>query len=143
MDNCSGREYLEWHKYILQGLIDEDCNVVSIASDGASTEREVQRKFVTESPTRTTYVISHPAGLDPIKIDIPIYHGHHITPIQDSKHVLKFEKNGNMLQNSNLCQNITCVKIYMLQACVEILGLAKTCCNNQSTCVKIGNMLRF
>jgi hypothetical protein len=98
---------------ILDGLIDSGVSVVSYAADGTEVERSVQRKLIERSRAEKTlieYTIPGTLQTPGVNVTIPVYHGHPICIIQDSKHALKTARN-NLFSGARL---MTCGNYVML-----------------------------
>ncbi|KAJ7814859.1 hypothetical protein B0H13DRAFT_2242659 [Mycena leptocephala] len=79
---------------VVNGLIDHNINIISYASDGTQTERNVQDLFVKRAPEKIEHLIPDPRGkCPPLRIKIAVVRGHSICLIQDSKHAPKTFRN--------------------------------------------------
>ncbi|KAF7424768.1 hypothetical protein PC9H_010079 [Pleurotus ostreatus] len=91
-------------KKILDGLVENEIQVVSYACDGTEVERAVQHKLITEckdSNAAISYTIQNDNIADPVTVTIPIYQGQPIVMVQDSKHSLKTFRN-NLFSGARL-----------------------------------------
>ncbi|KAH7905193.1 hypothetical protein BJ138DRAFT_1130617 [Hygrophoropsis aurantiaca] len=79
---------------LIVGLLERDIIVVSYACDGTQIERVVQQMIVDSAPYIATYIIHHPCpGRPDIVLKFPMFNGHPVIMIQDSKHALKTARN--------------------------------------------------
>jgi hypothetical protein len=95
-NNLDAKALLPFSRDIIVGLINQNINVISYACDGTDVERSVQRLLVSSGTSHVSYVIEHPeakTGGSDIVIKIPLYDGHPVTVVQDSKHALKTYRN--------------------------------------------------
>ncbi len=94
--NKTSADFLwEHHQRILKGLCDAGINVVSSASDGATTERAVQTRLEEEATSQLRYSIPHPARATRLVYDIPCFGPQEqpIVMVQDARHALKTVRN--------------------------------------------------
>ncbi|KAL1700129.1 hypothetical protein EV121DRAFT_214771 [Schizophyllum commune] len=94
---------LGWTLEIINGLLDQQINVVSYACDGTEVERSVQKLLLQSSDgLPLTHTIYNPSsGASPIVIQTACIRGHHIALVQDSKHALKTSRN-NLFSGARL-----------------------------------------
>ncbi|KAI1783947.1 hypothetical protein LXA43DRAFT_902571 [Ganoderma leucocontextum] len=85
----------DYHERILTGLCEHNINVVTSAHDGATTERNVQRKLYDTATASLQYSIKHPARDTSIRLDIPCFgpSKQPIIPLQDANHGQKTYRN--------------------------------------------------
>ncbi|KAJ3743240.1 hypothetical protein DFH05DRAFT_1536253 [Lentinula detonsa] len=101
-DRLTVSQTLEFHKTVIFGLLDEDINVISYACDGTETERSLQRAFTQLAETSINVIVPSPRdGLTELQIPIPVFRGHPISMVQDSKHALKTFRN-NLFSGARL-----------------------------------------
>src|SRR5260370_32755579 len=74
---------------LLLGLMKEGINVVSYSCDGAEVERKLQRALASKADTYVTYPFIDPVDRNVFEINIPLFNGHPLVMMQDSKHLLK------------------------------------------------------
>lgn len=84
-------QLLELLEKVIDGLLEAGLNIISYSCDGTETERSVQKRFTESAPT--CIKISIPGPSTDLQIQIPVYNGHPIAMIQDSKHALKTFRN--------------------------------------------------
>jgi hypothetical protein len=93
-------ELLSFTTQILDGLIDSNINVVSLACDGTEVERSVQRLLIQKAQRTVIKTIENPITNAPATCVTWIeYRGRMIAIMQDSKHGLKTFRN-NLLSGS-------------------------------------------
>ncbi|KAJ3819239.1 hypothetical protein F5880DRAFT_1616648 [Lentinula raphanica] len=102
-ESMTVNELLMLHKQIIFGLLDTQVNVVSYASDGTQTERSVQREFAAcaDSYIDIQLPVRQYDEEDSLSIQVPVFRGHPIVMVQDSKHALKTFRN-NLFSGARL-----------------------------------------
>lgn len=100
-DSISAAQLLDLHLKVLDGLLNQQIQVVSYACDGTEVERSVQRLFLNHS-TNASYSITNPlpGGPDTV-VMFAVYRKQPIVMIQDSKHALKTFRN-NLFSGARL-----------------------------------------
>ncbi|RDX45703.1 hypothetical protein OH76DRAFT_1486179 [Lentinus brumalis] len=96
VSNKTSAEFLwELHQRILTGICDAGINVISSASDGATTERAVQARREETATHRLHYSIPHPAKATRLVFDIPCFgpQKQPLVMVQDARHALKTVRN--------------------------------------------------
>lgn len=87
---------------LLDGLIRHNIKVISYACDGTETERSIERLLIANAGRTIEHTILNPRNGSPdTRIIIPVYKGHPIAIIQDSKHALKTYRN-NLFSGARL-----------------------------------------
>ncbi|KAJ6538761.1 hypothetical protein B0H10DRAFT_2245563 [Mycena sp. CBHHK59/15] len=87
---------------VVNGLIDQNINIISYACDGTQIERTVQEMFVKQASEKREHLINDPRGKGPpLRITIAVVRGHKICMIQDAKHTLKTFRN-NLFSGARL-----------------------------------------
>ena len=74
---------------LLLGLMKEGINVVSYSCDGAEVERKLQQVLSSKADMFATYPFIDPVDGNTFEINIPLFDGHPLVMMQDSKHLLK------------------------------------------------------
>ncbi|EEB89046.1 hypothetical protein MPER_12908, partial [Moniliophthora perniciosa FA553] len=93
---------LQLHKQIVTGLLTSDIHLISYACDGTETERAVQHAFSSSADSYIHIQIPSPCeGVSAHSVRIPVFSGHPIAMIQDSKHALKTFRN-NLFSGARL-----------------------------------------
>ncbi|KAJ6615027.1 hypothetical protein B0H10DRAFT_2220789 [Mycena sp. CBHHK59/15] len=87
---------------VVNGLIDQNINIISYACDGTQIERTVQDLFIQQAAEKIEHVINDPPGKGPpLHIKIAVVRGRSICMLQDSKHALKTFRN-NLFSGARL-----------------------------------------
>lgn len=92
---------VEYTEKIVRGLIAVGARLASYSCDGTEIERAIQRLMIARSDSTLIHTIEHPRGGTPLKITIPVFGGHPIAMVQDSKHGLKTFRN-NLFSGARL-----------------------------------------
>lgn len=96
-NKISADELVQYQLEIIHGLINQQIQVVSSASDGSATERSMQCKLAAMADGTREYRIRHPKPTDPTNPDIttsiPMFKGQPVVMIQDAKHAAKTARN--------------------------------------------------